>query len=134
VADLACTLTTLHNFDGTAGCKPSSGLVQATDGNFYGTTYGGESMDGTVFRLSVGLHPFVKTLPTSAKVETAVRIFGTNLIGATSVTFNGTPASFSVNSSGSAISTTVPSGATTGTVQVVTPTGTLSSNVAFKVP
>jgi hypothetical protein len=40
---------------------------------------------------------------------------------------------FTVNSSGSAISATVPTGATTGTVDIVTPTGTLSSNVPFRV-
>jgi hypothetical protein len=41
-------------------------------------------------------------------VETAVKILGSNLTGATSVTFNGTAAVFTVNSTGAAISTTVP--------------------------
>ena len=59
-------------------------------------------------------------------------MLGTNLTGATSVTFNGTPATFTVEA-GSAIKATVPAGATTGTVQVVTPSGTLSSNVPFTV-
>jgi hypothetical protein len=54
------------------------------------------------------------------------------LTGATSVTFNGIPAAFTVDAS-TAISTTVPAGATTGKVQVVTPTATLSSNVRFEV-
>ncbi|HEV3275536.1 MAG TPA: IPT/TIG domain-containing protein, partial [Terriglobia bacterium] len=59
-------------------------------------------------------------------------ILGTNLTTATSVTFNGTPATFNVVSS-SLITTTVPAGATSGKVQVVTPVGTLTSNVPFRV-
>jgi hypothetical protein len=47
-------------------------------------------------------------------------------------TFNGTPATFTVVSA-SEITTTVPTGATSGTVQVVTSGGTLSSNVPFTV-
>jgi uncharacterized protein (TIGR03437 family) len=53
-----------------------------------------------------------------------------HLTGATSVTFSGTAATFTVVSA-SEITTTVPTGAATGTVQVATPGGTLSSNVPF---
>jgi uncharacterized repeat protein (TIGR03803 family) len=128
------TLTTVHSFDNTDGENPSGGLVQATNGTFYGTAFqGGASGGGTIFSLAVGLGPFVKTLPTSGKVGAAVKILGTNLTGATSVTFNGTAASFTEVSS-SEITTTVPSGATTGKVKVVTPGDTLSSNVSFRVP
>jgi uncharacterized repeat protein (TIGR03803 family) len=127
------TLTTLHSFDNTDGANPDAGLAQGTNGDLYGTTsYGGANNDGTVFRLSVGLGPFVETNPTSGKVGKAVKILGTNLTGATSVTFNGTAATFTVVSS-SEITTTVPTGATTGTVQVSTPGGTLSSNAPFTV-
>ncbi len=56
------TLTTLHSFDGPdspGGTGPSDGLIQAMDGNFYGTTYGG-GVDGygTVFRL-ITLRPCI---------------------------------------------------------------------------
>jgi uncharacterized protein (TIGR03437 family) len=74
----------------------------------------------------------VGTQPVAGKVGARVKILGTNLTGATSVTFNGTPASFTVKSA-SWIATTVPTGATTGTVQVVTTNGTLSSNMPFTV-
>jgi len=49
-----------------------------------------------------------------------------------SVTFNGTAAAFTVVSE-SEIATTVPTGATTGYVEVVTPRGTLTSNVVYTV-
>ena len=61
-----------------------------------------------------------------------VEILGTDLTGATSVTFNGTAAVFTVKSA-SEITTTVPTGATTGKVQVMTSGGTLLSNVPFRV-
>jgi uncharacterized protein (TIGR03437 family) len=80
----------------------------------------------------VGLGPFVETEPIGGKVAANVKVLGTNLTGATSVTFNGTPATFTVEEP-SVIKATVPAGAATGTVQVVTPTGTLSSNVPFRV-
>jgi len=136
-------LTTLHSFDGTDGASPFAGLIQAANGSFYGTTeYGGSDDDcvgnggpipcGNVFSLSLGLGPFVETNPTSGKVGTAVKILGTDLTGATSVTFNGTVAKFKVVSA-SLIKTTVPEGATTGEVEVKTPKGTLKSNVVFRV-
>ena len=136
------TLTTLHSFDNTDGSNPNA-LIQDTSGTLYGTTESGAStigkyhrctgVCGTVFSLSVGLGPFVEAQPSSGMVGAAVKILGTNLTGATSVSFNGTAASFTVVSS-SEITATVPSGATTGEVKVVTPGGTLSSNVSFLVP
>ncbi len=132
------TFTTLHNFDSTDGSYPYAGLIQATNGKFYGATFGGGSSTacsfgcGTVFSLSLGLGPFVEMLPNSGKVGAAVRILGTNLIGTTSVTFNGTAAKFTVISK-SEIKTNVPSGATTGTVEVKTAKNTLESNVLFRV-
>jgi uncharacterized repeat protein (TIGR03803 family) len=48
-------LTILQNFDQTDGADPVAGLVQASDGTFYGTTSNsGAYQDGTVFRLSLG--------------------------------------------------------------------------------
>jgi hypothetical protein len=74
----------------------------------------------------------VETLPTSGAVGVAVTILGTGLTGSTKVTFHGIAATFTVVSA-SEITTSVPTGATTGTVKVITPGGTLSSNVPFRV-
>jgi len=133
-------LSTLYSFCSQQDCEDGAGpsaLIQDTNGTFYGTTGFGGSTDcpsgcGTVFSLAVGLHPFVAEQPTAGKVGTPVRILGTNLTGATSVTFNGAAATFRVISS-SLITTTVPAGATSGRVEVTTPGGTLSSNKPFRV-
>jgi uncharacterized repeat protein (TIGR03803 family) len=131
------TLTTLYSFCSQSNCtdgeEPYAGLIQDTNGKLYGTTFlGGADDDGTIFSLSVGLGPFVETQPALGTLGSAVKILGSNLTGATSVTFNGTTATFTVKSK-SEITTTVPTGATTGIVKVVTPGGTLSSNVPFRV-
>jgi uncharacterized repeat protein (TIGR03803 family) len=134
------TLTTLFSFlrDGSNGLSPWESLVQGTDGSFYGTTlYGGgknacPSACGTVFSLSVGLAPFVKTRPMVGEVGSAVEILGTNLTGTTSVRFNGISARFAVVSR-YLITAVVPSGASTGVVQVLTPSGALSGNLPFRV-
>ena len=128
----AGTLTTLHSFD-TTGFEPFAGLVQATDGNFYGTTsLGGTNNSGTLFSLSVGLGPFVETLPHFGKPGAAVRLLGTNLTGTSSVSFNGVTAAFTFGSP-TEITTNVPVGATTGKVQVITPGGLLLSGGPFLV-
>lgn len=190
---LGGALTTLHNFCSETNCAdgayPDSQLIQATDGNFYGTTSGlytgsifeitpdgalttlytvclqsgcldGDHPDalmlhtngilygatvsggvpdscsgfgcGILFSVTNNLKPFVETMLNSGKVGAVVTILGTNLTGTTAVKFNQTPASFTVLSSAQ-IRATVPVGATTGTLQVVTPSGTLESIKAFTV-
>jgi uncharacterized repeat protein (TIGR03803 family) len=135
------TFTTLYNFCARTGCPDGSTpetLLQDTDGNFYGPTYSGGTSTactggcGTIFKLSVGLKPFVETQTGSGKVGATVKILGTSLTGATGVSFNGTAAAFKVVSS-SLITTTVPTGATTGFVTVTVPSGTLTSNTKFRV-
>jgi uncharacterized repeat protein (TIGR03803 family) len=74
----ALTFTTLHSFDGTDGGQPFAGLVQATNGNLYGTTAGGGANgNGTVFEITPSgtlttLHSFHRTdgsTPTGALVQ-----------------------------------------------------------------
>src|SRR3984893_14722961 len=69
------TLKTLYRFctqtDCPDGAGPWGGLVQDTNGKFYGTTFLGGAKnccDGPVFSLSLGLEPFVKTLPTTGAI------------------------------------------------------------------
>ena len=51
--DSSGSVTTLRSFAGSDGAQPSAGLIQASDGNFYGTTnQGGAENDGTVFKMN----------------------------------------------------------------------------------
>jgi chitodextrinase len=70
--------------------------------------------------------------PASGRVGTSVDIVGVNFTGASSVTFDGTPARFTVDSD-SEIHATVPDGATTGRISVTTPSGTSASRASFGV-
>lgn len=133
------TLTTIYNFCSQASCAdggyPLAGLIQATSGALYGLTSadGTHNDAGTAYNISIGLGPFVSTIPTAGRAGAAVAILGASLTGATSVTFNGTSAVYTVVSA-TEIKATVPVGATTGTVSVTTPAGVLNSNVAFRIP
>ncbi len=125
------TLTTLFNANASVGSP--TGLGQYTDGKFIVSGAGGGTHGaGTIFVLDEGLGPFVKAQQAFGGAGAAVTILGTGLTGATSVTFNGTATVFDVVSDFE-ITTTVPVGAGSGTVQVVTPGGTLSSNAPFTV-
>jgi uncharacterized repeat protein (TIGR03803 family) len=124
---------TLHNFDSTDGAEPNY-LMQHTNGKLYGSTnVGGSSNYGTVFSFDVGLGSFVTFVVREGRVGSTTQILGTGLTGATAVTFNGVPATVFNVYGDSFLVATVPTGATTGTVQVTTPGGILSSTVAFRV-
>jgi len=126
------TLTTLYTFCTKSGCPDGtwpSNLVQSTNGSFFGET---ELPPSTIFRLNAGLPPFVRMLRRFGKVGASVVILGNNLGTATSVSFNGTAAAFTVLSN-SEIQATVPAGATTGQLTVATAQGILASNVVFTV-
>ncbi len=133
------TLTTIYNFCSQSNCAdgavPSSTLIQATDGKFYGnmTTSGGvpESY-GVIFSMKNHLHPFVAFVRGYGKAGAAVQILGQGFTGTTAVQFNGTAAPFVVNAD-TLLTATVPSGATTGLVSITTLNGTLTSNRQFLV-
>jgi uncharacterized repeat protein (TIGR03803 family) len=131
--------TTLYTFGYAAspyGVAGFSGvnLMQHTNGTLYGTIYPIIPPDNnpapSVFSLSHDLPAFITTVPQMRPIGQKVLIFGQGFTGATSVTFNGISATFTINSD-TEISATVPKGATKGTVTVTTPTGTLSTTVPF---
>jgi uncharacterized repeat protein (TIGR03803 family) len=141
---LSGTLTTLYNFcsqsDCTDGDYPVAGLVQDTNGTFYGTTYYGGANSttcasgcGTVFSLSVGLEPFVKIQTTSGKEGAKIGILGQGFSSSSVVKFGGTKATTIVLSGTTFITATVPAGALTGSVTVTTGTTTLTSTKTFDV-
>jgi uncharacterized repeat protein (TIGR03803 family) len=120
-------------FNDTDGSGPSGELLQATNGEFYGmTAAGGLYRLGTIFSLPAGLGPFVAFVRNPAKAGQQFGILGQGFTGTTNVTLNGAPASFTVESD-TFILATDPAGATTGYVAVATPSGTLTSNVPFRV-
>jgi uncharacterized repeat protein (TIGR03803 family) len=112
--------------------------MQATNGTLFGTTIWGGTAScspsgcGVIFSLSLGLPAFVEAVPEFGKVGKVISILGNNLTGTTSVTFNRVSAPFKVLSN-TYSKAQVPVVATTGMIEVTTPSGTLSSNVAFDV-
>jgi uncharacterized repeat protein (TIGR03803 family) len=93
------TLTSLYSFclktNCTDGSGPQAGLVQAADGDFYGTTYtGGTKNLGTVFKITATgqlttLHSFVAAdgaYPDAPLLEYGGNFYGTtSALGTTSI-------------------------------------------------
>ena len=117
-------------------CAPCN-LIQAMDGKLYGTAAIGGPGGGAVFSLDFGLpkpRPSVAQLvPSSGTAGQQILLWGSHLLGATSVTFNGVPAAaFQVNST-EAVMATVPAGAATGPVTVVTANGSVTTKQNFTI-
>ena len=91
-------LTTLHHFNDTHDGGYPIGLVQGSDGSFYGTTAeGGTSEMGTVFRLTIVPQPQLTIIPSEPYV---ILTWPTNYAGFTlqSTTNLGSSAVWSTNS------------------------------------
>ncbi len=133
-------LSSLHDFDATTGAIPEVTLLQHTNGILYGdTVQGGTSIPacgnlgcGVFYRWNAGLKPFVSLVSTSGKIGKIIEILGQGFTGTTGVSFNGVAATFKVVSA-TYMTAVVPTGATTGSVTVATPGGTLTSNKIFRV-
>ncbi|MEN9673208.1 MAG: hypothetical protein RL553_1473, partial [Planctomycetota bacterium] len=70
--------------------------------------------------------------PNSGPTGTSVVILGSGFGRTTGVRFNGQPTGFAVNSANQ-ITATVPVGATTGTITVITPDGTVNTTTIFTI-
>ncbi len=103
----------------------------AITGTITVTTPGGTATSATSFTV-VPVPTITSFTPTTGAVGMGVTITGTNFTGATLVRFNTTSATFLV-ASATSITTTVPAGATTGTIRVTTPGGVATSATNFTV-
>lgn len=104
----------------------------ATSGPLSVTTPGGTGTSVDSFTVIPGAPTIDGFSPASGSAGTPVTVDGTDLLGATSVKFNGTSATFTVVNN-TRITTTVPVGATTGPLSVTTPTGMGTSAGSFSV-
>jgi uncharacterized repeat protein (TIGR03803 family) len=130
-ASLTGSVVGLHSFGLHDGYDSDAALFQHTNGKLYGGTYaGGKYNRGAFFSFDVGLPPFVTYLPTYGRVGAEVQILGQGFSGSSQVFFNGTPATFALVYP-TFLNATVPPGATTGPITVITDSGTLTSNKVF---
>lgn len=131
-------LTRLHKFQPNEGLCSCS-LVQGMDGKLYGASpLGGLYGLGTIFSLDIGLpkpKPFVSSFsPTTGATGQPILLWGRNLLGASSVSFNGVAAATITVNSTQAVYVDVPSGATSGPITITTPNGTFTTTTSFQVP
>jgi hypothetical protein len=129
---------TIFSFKDQALGECECRMVQGSDGKLYGASEAGGTYDlGTIWVLDAGLPPPLphvgSTFPQTGKVGQKVLLWGTNLLGATSVSFNGSTASHIGAVSSQGVWAWVPEGATTGPVTVTTPNGSFTTSGSFTV-
>jgi uncharacterized repeat protein (TIGR01451 family) len=99
----------------------------ATNAPIMVTTTDGSHTSSQVFYLPPVITGFT---PNNSAAFTTVAITGINFVGTTAVSFNGTPAGFTVTNN-TTIGAVVPAGITTGPISVTTPAGTTNSGLLF---
>ena len=101
------------------------GLYDDQPNTVTGNGFGAPSTFSNFSLTGVAIPPQINFFaPAAGKVGSQVIITGTNLQLASSVTFNGTPAKFTQQYPSTQIVATVPAGAGSGPIEVITPLGT----------
>jgi uncharacterized repeat protein (TIGR03803 family) len=131
---LSGSLQTLYSFSSAIGENPGPPPLQHTNGLFYGSLpFGSTYGFGAIYSFDMGLGPFITFVQPTGKVGKTAEILGQGFTGTTSVTFNGVLATSFAVKSDTYMTAVVPTGATTGPAVVITPSGTLTSNVNFRI-
>jgi hypothetical protein len=105
--------------------------MTAVTGPITVSNVGGAGSSATNF--TAVLLPYINSFsPTSGLAGATVTLSGTNFTGTTAVAFNGTAATFTVNSA-TQITATVPANVTTGPIAVTNAVGTFTSTTNFTV-
>lgn len=125
--------TDLHDFDGKgSGGSPGSALLLHTNGTIYGWGAVGPK-EGVLYSMNVGLKAFVSPVVlTAAKVGQSVGIIGQGFSTATGVKFGTGTGTFTVVSD-TYMTAKPASGATTGKITVLEPSGNLATPKTFKI-
>jgi uncharacterized repeat protein (TIGR01451 family) len=105
--------------------------ANAASGRWRVVTAGGTNLSSASFSVLGPQPKIVGFSPTAGPVGTVITVSGLNLTSATSTTVGGVTAPFAV--SGANLTITVPAGAITGPIRVVTPDGTATSDGVFTV-
>lgn len=113
-------------------------MIQGSDGKLYGTAMNlGPGTSGSVWSLDLGLPkplPHIQNFnPASGAAGTQVLLYGANLLGVTTVSFNGTPTTVTGSQTGKYVYVTVPPGATSGPIALSTPNGSFTTTTSFQV-
>jgi len=119
---------------GHCGCQ----MIQGIDGKLYGAAEaGGKIGIGAAFSLDIGLPapmPRISHMfPSSGAAGEKILLWGQFLLGVTSVSFNGVPATTVQGTTGQTVYAAVPHGATTGPITVTTANGSVMSAQEFVV-
>ncbi|MBZ5570946.1 MAG: hypothetical protein LAO09_03595 [Acidobacteriia bacterium] len=130
---LGGSYSVVHDFDASNGGEPDVTPFQHTNGILYGDARnGGSGNRGVFYSLDAALPAFVSFLPAAGKVGATIQFLGQGFTGTTAVSFNGTPAQFTVNSD-TQVTATVPAGAKTGKIGIETKGGIAISAGTFTV-